>query len=69
VTNDKNFIGQTMAQQDYKMPQSDKKAIKDAIQEAKDIKNKKKEQKNELQKVNTSGGKEVPLVEKKKSNE
>lgn len=58
-----------MAQQDYKMPQSDKKAIKDAIQEAKDIKNKKKEQKNELQKVNTSGGKEVPLVEKKKSNE
>lgn len=58
-----------MAQQDYKMQPSDKKAIKDAIQEAKDIKNKKKEQKNELQKVNTSGGKEVPLVEKKKSNE
>jgi hypothetical protein len=44
VTNDKNFIGQTMAQQDYKMPQCDKKAIKDAIQEAIDIKNNMKEQ-------------------------
>ena len=55
-----------MAQQDYKLPQSDKKAIKDAIQEAKAIKMSKKEQK--MEKGNSSGGKDVP-PEKKKSNE
>ena len=53
-----------MAAQDYKMQASDKKAIKDAIQEAKAIKMSKKEQKSDAQKVKENlsggGGKESP---------